>query len=84
VIILIENVKVVRTLELEVPDLGKRIREARKADGRSVTEIAAAAGMSVQNWYRIEDERQSLPEDTLRLIEKVLNIDFGVKFPSGK
>lgn len=81
---MIENVKVVRTIELEVLDLGRQIKTARKADGRSVTEIAAAAGMSVQNWYRIEDERQSLPEDTLRLIEKVLGIDFGVVFPDSK
>ncbi|BAS55314.1 XRE family transcriptional regulator [Leptolyngbya boryana NIES-2135] len=71
---------VYKTVEIEVPELGKRIRAARKADGRAVTQIAAAAGMSVQNWYRIEDERQSLSVETLRLIEKVLNTDFGVEF----
>jgi transcriptional regulator with XRE-family HTH domain len=74
-------VEVIRTIKVSAPELGKRIREARKADGRSVTQIAAAAGMSVQNWYRIEDEKQALPEDTLRLIEKVLSVDFGVSFP---
>ena len=33
------------------------------------------------NWYRIEDEKQTLPLETLRSIEKVLGVDFGVKFP---
>jgi transcriptional regulator with XRE-family HTH domain len=81
VVLMVQSVRVVRTVEVEVPELGKRIREARKEDARSVTQIAAAAGMSVQNWYRIEDEKQSLPEETLRLIESVLGIDFGIKFP---
>lgn len=78
---MVQSVRVVRTVEVEVPELGKRIREARKGDARSVTQIAAAAGMSVQNWYRIEDEKQSLPEETLRLIEAVLGVDFGINFP---
>lgn len=77
---MLDVVKVIKTIEIEVPELGKQIRAARKADGRAVTQIAAAAGMSVQNWYRIEDERQSLSVETLRLIEKVLNTDFGVEF----
>lgn len=81
---MVQTVEVIRTIKVSVPELGKRIREARKADGRSVTQIAAAAGMSVQNWYRIEDEKQSLPEETLRLIEEVLSIDFGVRFDRKK
>ena len=72
--------KVVRTIEIDVPNLGERIKGARKSDSRSVTQIAGAAGMSVQNWYRIENERQTLPENVLRLIESVLGVDFGVKF----
>ena len=69
------KVKVVRTIAVDVPDLGARIREARKADKRNMTDIASAAGMSVQNWYRIEDEKQMLAEETLRKIEEVLGID---------
>jgi ribosome-binding protein aMBF1 (putative translation factor) len=71
-------VKVVRTEELDIPGLGERIQTARKADGRSITCLAALADMSVQNWYRIEREQQALPLETLRLIEKALEVDFGV------
>lgn len=77
---MVQSVEVVRVTKIDVPALGAKIKAARKSDKRSLTEIAAASGMSVQNWYRIEDERQTLPEETLRLIEKVLGIDFGVKF----
>ncbi|ABW32246.1 conserved hypothetical protein (plasmid) [Acaryochloris marina MBIC11017] len=36
--------------------------------------------MSATNWYRIESEKQLLPEETLRKIESVLGVDFGIKF----
>ena len=81
---MVASVKVFRTIEVDVPELGDRIKAARESDGRPLHEIASAAGMSSQNWYRIEKERQALPEETLRLIEKVLSIDFGVKFKDGK
>jgi transcriptional regulator with XRE-family HTH domain len=77
---MLRDMKVVRTIELDVPNLGERIKDARKSDSRSVTQIAGAAGMSVQNWYRIENERQTLPENVLRMIESVLGVDLGVKF----
>mgnify|MGYP001799715097 FL=1 len=71
-----ETVKVFRTLELVVPDLGKRIKEARNKikneKGKTITDLASASGMSAQNWYRIENERQTLPEETLRLMEAAL------------
>jgi transcriptional regulator with XRE-family HTH domain len=76
-------VEVVKTLKVNVPGLGDRIKQARQARinaGVSMTEIAAAAGMSVQNWYRIEKERQSLPVETLQLMEKAVEVDFGVNF----
>lgn len=72
-------VKVIETKIHEVPGLGDRIKEARKGSGRTVTDVAAAAGMSVQNWYRIEREQQELPLETLRLIEKSLGVDFGLR-----
>ncbi|MEO0644682.1 MAG: helix-turn-helix transcriptional regulator [Cyanobacteria bacterium J06650_10] len=79
-----ETVKVIRTLELEVPDLGKRIKEARNKikneKGKTITDLASASGMSAQNWYRIENERQTLPEETLRLMEAALECSFGVSF----
>ena len=80
----IETVKVIRTLEIEVPDLGKKIKEARNKikneKGKTITDLASASGMSAQNWYRIENERQTLPEETLRLMESALECSFGVKF----
>jgi len=69
-------VKVIRTLEVEVPGLGQRIKEARNRikneKGKTITDLASASGMSAQNWYRIENERQTLPEETLRLMEIAL------------
>ena len=80
----IEKVKVIRTLEIEVPDLGKRIKEARnkikEEKGKTITDLASASGMSAQNWYRIENERQTLSEETLRLMEAALECSFEVSF----
>jgi hypothetical protein len=46
-----------------------------------LTAIAAAADMTVANWYVIESEEiKALPIETPRNVEKALNIDFGLKF----
>ncbi|MGR3280314.1 helix-turn-helix domain-containing protein [Acaryochloris marina NIES-2412] len=74
------GVKVIRTLEIRVPGLGDRIKNAREKDSRSLSAICGAIGMSATNWYRIESEKQLLPEETLRKIESVLGVDFGVEF----
>jgi transcriptional regulator with XRE-family HTH domain len=72
--------KVVRETAVDVPNLGQRIEQARKADPRSLKALCDAIGMSAMNWYRIEREQQDLPEETLRKIEAILGVDFGVKF----
>lgn len=54
------------------------IREARERDRRSLAKICREINMSTQNWYRIEREEQDLPIDTLRKIETVLGVEFGV------
>lgn len=74
--------KVRRTVDFEAPGLGKRIKQAREADERSLSEICTSAGISRVYWYDIEEEkvRSALPEDTLRRIEKVLGVDLGVNF----
>ncbi|WP_026734911.1 helix-turn-helix domain-containing protein [Fischerella sp. PCC 9605] len=72
--------KVTKTISIDVPDLGAKIKAAREADPRSLKAICKAVGMSQMNWYRIEDEKQSLPIEKLRKIEEVLGIDFGVNF----
>lgn len=76
-----EVMKVTRLTEKEVPGLGDRIRAAREADTRSLTTLCKLVGMTPMNWYRIEkEEAKSLPEETLRRIESVLGVDFGVDF----
>lgn len=75
-------VKVRRTIDTEVEKLGSRIRQARKSSGKTMEWLAGNAGISRVYWYDIENEkiRESLPEETLRKIEQVLGVDFGVKF----
>ena len=71
--------EIYETRIVQVPGLGKRIKAVREADPRSVREIARLADMGTPNWYRIEQEKQRLPLETLRRIEAVLGVDFGVK-----
>lgn len=75
-------VKVRRSIDVEAKGLGGKIKQARKADGRPVEVLASEAEMSRAYWHDIEAERirDALPEETLRKIERVLNIDLGVKF----
>lgn len=74
-----ESMKVVKVIEKEVEGLGVRIKEAREADKRPLTQICAEAGMTPTNWYRIEAESaKTLPIETLRKIEQVLNTSFDV------
>ncbi len=70
--------KVTKTISIDVPGLGAKIKEVRETDSRSLKAICEAVGMSQMNWYRIEEEKQSLPLETLRKIEEVLGVDFGV------
>ncbi len=76
-----QGMKVRQVKEIDGLELGRRIREARKKDSRSLVELAAKAKMTTANWYVIEDERiKALPLETLRRIEKVLGIDLGINF----
>jgi transcriptional regulator with XRE-family HTH domain len=69
------------TFSKDFPGLGKRIKEYRQASNKSLAELAAAAGISVPHWNRIENEKiQELPLTTLRGIEKALSVDLGVNF----
>jgi len=70
------------TFSKEFPGLGEKIRNARMNSSQQLTRLAADAEISVTHWNRIENEKiKDLPEETLRNIEKVLGVDFGVKFP---
>ncbi|MBD2497904.1 helix-turn-helix transcriptional regulator [Nostoc sp. FACHB-280] len=70
-----------RVIRVDAPGIGAKIKYARERDPRSVEELAKAADMTRANWYRIErEENDVLPEPTLRKIEEVLGVDFGVTF----
>jgi transcriptional regulator with XRE-family HTH domain len=75
-------VKIRRCIDKEIEGLGDRIRQARKESGETIELLAGKAGISRVYWYDIEKERirDSLPEETLRRIEKALNLDLGVNF----
>jgi transcriptional regulator with XRE-family HTH domain len=72
--------KVKKLIEKEFPGLGAKIKQAREADKRSLTEICALVGMTTANWYKIEaEDNKSLPIETLRRIEEGLGLEFGVE-----
>lgn len=68
--------------EIDIPDLGERLRQARLKDDRSVEKLARAAGISRNYWYQLEAEAVlgGVKEETLRNIEKTLGVDLGVEF----
>lgn len=68
--------------EIEIPGLGDAIKSARLADPRSVTELARLVNISRNYWYQLETESSpgGVAEGTLRKIERILKVDFGVKF----
>lgn len=69
------------TFSKDFPGLGERIKEYRLLSSKSITQLAAEAGISVPHWNRIENEKvQDLPLLTLRGIEKALGVDLGVNF----
>lgn len=67
------------TFSKDFPGLGEQIREYRLSSSKSITQLAAEAGISVPHWNRIENEKvQELPLATLRGIERALGIKLGV------
>jgi ribosome-binding protein aMBF1 (putative translation factor) len=73
--------KVKRTQTVEIPGLGRRIRAARERDPRSLAELCRQVDLSTMYWFQVEHEKvASITEETLRKIEQVLGVDFGVRF----
>lgn len=76
--------QVKRTTETvrDFPNLGKKIKEARENDQRSLSEICRQSGISRSYWYQLENEdlRSPVTENMLRKVEAVLNIDLEVNF----
>ena len=72
--------KVSKTHVIDVPSLEARIKAAREADKRSLIKICSLVGMTPANWYKIEaGDTKVLPIETLRKIEEVLGVNFGVE-----
>jgi transcriptional regulator with XRE-family HTH domain len=64
----------------ELPGLGDKIKELRIASKKELAQLASDAGISVPHWNRIENEKvKTLPEETLKGIEKALGISLGTK-----
>ncbi|WP_349262717.1 helix-turn-helix transcriptional regulator [Allocoleopsis sp.] len=74
-----QALKIIKVIEVDVPGLGQRIKQARENDHRTLKAICEAAGMSPQNWSRIEKESQAVPIEVLRRIEAALGKEFGVE-----
>lgn len=66
--------------EVDVPDLAAMLKAAREADKRSLAEICRQVSVSPQYWYNLErGSVTTMSYETLRRIEEVLGVDFGVK-----
>lgn len=64
------------TLSVEVPNLGSRIKQIREEKKMTPTQLAAMAGMSSANLYRIESETtKSIPRETLKALGEALGVD---------
>lgn len=76
------QVKRVRTNIIDFPGLGKRIKEAREKDDRSLIQICKECDISRSYWYQLEaeDMRSAVTEEIIRKIETILNVDLGVNF----
>jgi len=76
------KLRVKQTRIIDVPNLGQRIREARKASGLSPTAVAFHAGMSSPRLFQIESAREDevISEEVLRRLEAAIGCDFGISF----
>lgn len=77
-------VQVKRVVEVvqDFPELGKRIKQVRERDERSLAQICREASISRAYWYQLEAEDLRAPatEEIIRKIEAVLGVDLAVKF----
>lgn len=65
------------TFSVDIPGLGERIKKAVDASDKTPTEIAAEAGMSLPNLYRImAEDTKSVPRETLMRVSAAVNVDF--------
>jgi transcriptional regulator with XRE-family HTH domain len=73
-----KSVKII--IEVTIPQIGDRIREARKSLNISQTKAAAEADMSQANLNRIEtEEAKGVPFETLMKIAEAIGIKHQLK-----
>lgn len=58
----------------DIEGVGQRIKVARTLCGKSLVTLAALAGMSAQNWHRIENEQQRISMATLTLMADAIGV----------
>ena len=67
--------------EVEVPDLGQRIKQAQADSGLSIEKVIRSLDISRTYWGRmVADRDMAISVDLLRKIEGFFSVDFGVKF----
>jgi len=77
--------KVKHTVEMEVPRLPAKVRQARESQGLSTREAAERMEMTRQNLDNLESgSMRGVPLTTLRRIERALGEDFGVDLGVGE
>ena len=74
---MVSSMKIRITKDVEIPELGARIKAARDADPRPVGELARLAGISRGYWYDLEAEkfRAAVPLATIQAVADVLGLD---------
>ena len=72
--------RVVIRQDVEIKDLPQQLEEAFKLSGLTVKALCEQADISQSYWYRLRNgEEETISLEKLRLLEKVLNQDFGVE-----
>lgn len=64
--------------------IGGRIRELRKAQGRTLADVASAVGISVSYLSQIERDRSRLPIGVLKSIADTLGVHMNWFFPAAR
>ncbi|WP_051424232.1 helix-turn-helix domain-containing protein [Aphanizomenon flos-aquae] len=73
------NMKVRRTQETEIPDLSQRLKDARGS--KPLSQVARDTGISRLSLRRFEEGMvEAIAYPTLKKLEQVLGVDFGVSF----
>lgn len=77
---MVSKMRIRITRDIEIPELGARIKAARDADPRPVGELARLAGISRGYWYDLEAEkfRAAVPLATIQAVADVLGLELGV------